>query len=185
METNNQNFSTINTEIIYELGCATWSLHCRYIPVKYPNTPLPLRAVKPLVLLHHPQSPQFSESLSMEAAAVPRIVYCGPEPIRFSVSSRRSFISPRSKRSRRILAVATDPKPTQTSPPKSTTVNGSSSSSSSASKGVNNNVSTVRFYFYFLPSFCYGWIKQFSRNFRLDCVIYNFEFWVCGNITEN
>ncbi|XP_010488485.1 PREDICTED: uncharacterized protein LOC104766320 isoform X2 [Camelina sativa] len=86
----------------------------------------------------------------MEAAAVPRLVYCGPQPIRFSVSSRRSFISdipPRiNKRSRRILAVATDPKPTQTTtPPKSTTVNGSSSSSSpssSPSKGVNNNVST-------------------------------------------
>ncbi|CAH8261631.1 unnamed protein product [Arabidopsis lyrata] len=78
-------------------------------------------------------------------AAVPRLVYCGPEPIRFSVSSRRSFVSGiphRSKRSRRILAVATDPKPTQTSPSKSTTVNGSSSSPSSVSKGVNNNVST-------------------------------------------
>ncbi|CAA7014172.1 unnamed protein product [Microthlaspi erraticum] len=75
-------------------------------------------------------------------AAVPRLVYCGPESIRFSGSSRRSFVSgiPPRNRSRRILAVATDPKPTQTGPPKSTTVNGSSSSS--ASKSVNNNVST-------------------------------------------
>ncbi|CAN7049328.1 unnamed protein product [Brassica rapa subsp. trilocularis] len=70
-------------------------------------------------------------------AAVPRLVYCGPQPTRFSFSSRRSFVSsiPRRNRSRRILAVATDPKPT-------TAVNGSSSSSSSASKPVNNTVST-------------------------------------------
>ncbi|KAJ4894437.1 Protein kinase superfamily protein [Raphanus sativus] len=70
-------------------------------------------------------------------AAVPRLVYSGPQPTRFSFSSRRSFVSstPRRNRSRRILAVATDPKPT-------TTVNGSSSSSSSASTPVNNNVST-------------------------------------------
>ncbi|KAH0917721.1 hypothetical protein HID58_025381 [Brassica napus] len=70
-------------------------------------------------------------------AGVPRLVYSGPQPTRFSFSSRRSFVSsiPRRNRSRRILAVATDPKPT--------TVNGSSSSSSSsASKPVNNNVST-------------------------------------------
>ncbi|CAH2052855.1 unnamed protein product, partial [Thlaspi arvense] len=75
-------------------------------------------------------------------AAVPRLVYCGPEPIRFSVFPRRSFVSgiPHRRRSRRILAVATDPKPTQTGPPKSTTVNGSSTSFSS--KVVNNNVST-------------------------------------------
>ncbi|KAL0690149.1 hypothetical protein Bca4012_089827 [Brassica carinata] len=73
----------------------------------------------------------------MEAAS-PRLVYCGSKPTRFSVYSRRSFIStiPHRNRSRRILAVATDPKPTQ-----NPTVNGSSSSSS-ASKGVNNNVST-------------------------------------------
>ncbi|CAN6990513.1 unnamed protein product [Brassica rapa subsp. trilocularis] len=70
----------------------------------------------------------------MEAAS-PRLVNCGPKPTRFSVSSRRSFVStiPHRNRSRRILAVATDPKPTQTP-----TVNGSSSSS----KGVNKNVST-------------------------------------------
>ncbi|KAG2265993.1 hypothetical protein Bca52824_073072 [Brassica carinata] len=72
-------------------------------------------------------------------AGVPRLVYSGPQPTRFSFSfsSRRSFVSsiPRRNRSRRILAVATDPKPT-------TAVNGSSSSSSSASKPVNNNVST-------------------------------------------
>ncbi|KAL0742705.1 hypothetical protein Bca4012_084218 [Brassica carinata] len=66
-------------------------------------------------------------------AAVPRLVYSGPQPTRFSFSSRRSFVSsiPRRNRSRRIVAVATDPKPT--------TVNGSSSSES---KPVNNNVST-------------------------------------------
>ncbi|CAN7077142.1 unnamed protein product [Brassica oleracea var. botrytis] len=69
-------------------------------------------------------------------AGVPRLVYSGPQPTRISFSSRRSFVSsiPRRNRSRRILAVATDPKPT-------TAVNGSSSSSS-ASKPVNNNVST-------------------------------------------
>ncbi|CAA7046626.1 unnamed protein product [Microthlaspi erraticum] len=49
--------------------------------------------------------------------------HCGPESIRFSGSSRRSFVSGISllNRSRRILAVATDPKPTQTGPPNSTT----------------------------------------------------------------
>nr|VDC96636.1 unnamed protein product [Brassica rapa] len=86
-------------------------------------------------------------------AAVPRLVYCGPQPTRFSFSSRRSFVSsiPRRNRSRRILAVATDPKPT-------TAVNGSSSSSSSASKPVNNTVSTVIKILLLLPILC---------NFRL------------------
>ncbi|CAF2153155.1 unnamed protein product [Brassica rapa] len=81
----------------------------------------------------------------MEAAS-PRLVNCGPKPTRFSVSSRRSFVStiPHRNRSRRILAVATDPKPTQTP-----TVNGSSSSS----KGVNNNVSTVKILSSSRPSF--------------------------------
>ncbi|KAG2317285.1 hypothetical protein Bca4012_068178 [Brassica carinata] len=79
------------------------------------------------------RGPSIAVPLPNTRVAAPWLVYCGHKPTRFPVSSRPSLVSGI------ILAVATDPKPTQTN-----TVNGSSPPSSSASKGlVDNNVSTV------------------------------------------
>lgn len=80
----------------------------------------------------------------MDAAS--QLVYCGAEPLRFSFPSRPSrFTSvPVRSRARKILAVATDPKPTKTGPAKpSQTGPTNGSARPPASKAVNG-VSTVQ-----------------------------------------
>ncbi|KHG06807.1 Uncharacterized protein F383_08209 [Gossypium arboreum] len=78
----------------------------------------------------------------MDAAAPPRLVYCGVDPVRFS-SPRSNRVSIRT-RTRPVLAVATDPKPTRKTPsqssPSNNNVNGSSKSS--LPKKSVNGVST-------------------------------------------
>lgn len=68
--------------------------------------------------------------------AAPQLVYCGIETGRFSARGNRSFnnIIPVRRRTRPVLAIATEPKPTQngpaksSQPPTSRTVNGNSRS---------------------------------------------------------
>ncbi|XP_010532799.1 PREDICTED: uncharacterized protein LOC104808723 [Tarenaya hassleriana] len=81
-------------------------------------------------------------------AAAPRLVYCGAEPLRFTLSTRRSSAVAGISRRRvsgRVLAVATEPKPSRTGPSKPNdrrTVNGSSPPSS-GSDGVNGVSSRI------------------------------------------
>lgn len=108
--------------------------------------------------------------------ASPRLVYCGIEPARFPASSfRKNRVSVR-RRTRKVFAVASEPKPKQTgtgpasSSSPSKTVNGSSRSSPPL-KPVNG-ASMVDFQITFISSKLPKYIYIYYNNIRLLIVFY-------------